>query len=226
MSLLYLPTAQRLLLCVSALLLEVKGWSRPVNIAGLTKYVNKTFTLCNCLCHGSMADTLLVVQTGRPNLLQPAVAHCLLMHACYNTHRLTLHPLCMTQVLQDTLHRTTSKYTQQQLQCKPAVVAEEHAPSLMLRQAMWVPTKEDEQAVSTASTPKVSVTDLIKSDLFWGAAEICTSKQGMIWMWMWMCRTPRGDTRHSDITGASATGVIFDRCMMLIRCTMLSIDSQ
>lgn len=146
------------------------------------------------------------------------------MHACYNTHGFMLHPQCMTQVLQDTLHTTTSTYTQQKLQCTPAVVAEEHAPSLMLRQAIWVPTKEDEQAVSTASTPKVSVTDLTKSDLLLGAAEMCTSKQGMIWMWM--CRTPRRDTRHSYLTGASATSVIVDECMMLIRCPMLCMDSQ
>ena len=38
----------------------------------------------------------------------------------------------------------------------PAVVAAEQVPSLMLRQAMWVPTREEEQAVSTTVAQPLS----------------------------------------------------------------------
>ena len=37
-----------------------------------------------------------------------------------------------------------------QLWALPDVVAAEQAPSRILRHAMWVPTRDDEQAVSTA----------------------------------------------------------------------------
>lgn len=39
-----------------------------------------------------------------------------------------------------------------QLGKSPAVAAVEHAPSRMLRHAMWLPTNDDEHAVSTAVT--------------------------------------------------------------------------
>ena len=47
----------------------------------------------------------------------------------------------------DTLSRTPYVHSKGM---SPAVVAAEQAPSRMLRQAMWIPTKEEEHAVSTA----------------------------------------------------------------------------
>ena len=91
--------------------------------------------------------------------------HTASMYCSRNFADITLHKVCMLK-----------------LQCIPAVAAEEHAPSVMLRQAMWVPTKEDEQAVSTASTRTISATDVAKSDLLFAATEGSSFMQASKWM--------------------------------------------
>ena len=79
--------------------------------------------------------------------------------AVQQTHRMLglqhsnkLRETCET----DNMSNTLQPCVQNLIAVSPAVVAAEQAPSLMLRQAMWVPTREDEQAVSTAVAQPLS----------------------------------------------------------------------